>query len=206
MWKKVPDGDKARGKEVEETVQKDEFIKIVVAEQEKFSGHVKRVHNQYTEMRKLRENLPDTDVLIWMHFAENFGCSSVEEVQSAYWKAQMVSLHTMVVYFPKIHDKPIQSYVAISESLSHNAAAVYAILTKLVPQVKAEFPQLSQIHYLTDSPSSQYRNKSIFQVVCEHEQEFGVRARWNYLESGHGKGPCDGLGASVKRAADMAVK
>ena len=26
------------------------------------------------------------------------------------------------------------------------------------------------------------------------------------MESGHGKGPCDGLGASVKRAADMAVR
>lgn len=33
-----------------------------------------------------------------------------------------------------------------------------------------------------------------------------MQAQWNYLESGHGKGPCDGLGASVKRAADMAIK
>ena len=27
-----------------------------------------------------------------------------------------------------------------------------------------------------------------------------------YLESGHGNGPCDGLGASVKREANMAIK
>ena len=32
------------------------------------------------------------------------------------------------------------------------------------------------------------------------------QARWSYLESGHGKGPCDGLGARVKRSADNAVK
>jgi hypothetical protein len=39
-----------------------------------------------------------------------------------------------------------------------------------------------------------------------HEEEFGVQARWNYLESGHGKGLCDGLGTSVKRSADNAIK
>jgi len=47
---------------------------------------------------------------------------------------------------------------------------------------------------------------TVFQIVCEHETDFGVCARWNYLETGHGKGPCDGLGASVKRMADLAVK
>ena len=35
---------------------------------------------------------------------------------------------------------------------------------------------------------------------------FGISASWQYLESGHGKGPCDGVGGSVKRAADRAAK
>ena len=39
-----------------------------------------------------------------------------------------------------------------------------------------------------------------------HEEEFAIKARWSYLESGHGKGPCDGLGDSVKRSTDNAVK
>ena len=63
----------------------------------------------------------------------------------------------MVVYFPKNHNKEIQSHVAISSCLSHSSAAVYTILKKLIPKVKGEFPQLKQIHYLTDSsPSSQF--------------------------------------------------
>jgi hypothetical protein len=65
---------------------------------------------------------------------------------------------------------------------------------------------MSKIHYLTDSPTSQYRNKTIFKVLTDHNDHFGVGARWNYLESGHGKGPCDGLGASIKRGADMASR
>jgi hypothetical protein len=46
----------------------------------------------------------------------------------------------------------------------------------------------------------------MFQFVSLHEEEFTIKARWSYLESGDGKGPCDGLGASVKRSADNAVK
>ena len=33
-----------------------------------------------------------------------------------------------------------------------------------------------------------------------------MKATWDYLEAGHGKGPCDGLGASVKRSADSTIK
>ena len=36
---------------------------------------------------------------------------------------------------------------------------------------------------------------------------FGISASWQYFESGHGNGPCDGVGVGyVKRAADRAVK
>lgn len=133
--------------------------------------------------------------------------ASMEEVQSAYWNASMVSLHTMVAYFPGDRaPRNLQSYVAVSDVISHNATAVYDILKKIIPIIKEDYPVTKKIHYLTDSLTSQYRNKTIFQVLVDHETDFGMQAQWNYLESGHGKGPCDGLGASVKRAADMAIK
>jgi hypothetical protein len=122
-WKKVADGEKLRWKEVEDEVTKERFVEIVVQDYENFSNHVLRVKNQYSELRKLRQNLPKKEVLVWMDFAENYSCSSVEEVQSAYWNAQMVSLHTMVVYFPESHTKTVQSYVGVSSLLSHNATA-----------------------------------------------------------------------------------
>lgn len=46
----------------------------------------------------------------------------------------------------------------------------------------------------------------MFQYVAMHNDEFGLKANWSYLENGHGKGSCDGLGASVKRAADNSIK
>ena len=34
----------------------------------------------------------------------------------------------------------------------------------------------------------------------------GFSARWNYFESGHGKGPCDGIGGVAKRRESDAIK
>ena len=40
--------------------------------------------------------MPQEDVLIWMDFAENYTCA-----QDGYRSAEAVTLHTVVVYFPK---------------------------------------------------------------------------------------------------------
>ena len=61
------------------------------------------------------------------------------------------------------------------------------------------------VHYLTDSPTSQYRNKTVFKILSCHEENFGVMASWSYMEAGHGKGPCDPIGGVGKRKADQAV-
>ena len=34
-----------------------------------------------------------------------------------------------------------------------------------------------------------------------HHQDFGIEAGWTFSSSGHGKSPCDGLGAVVKSSA-----
>lgn len=85
----------------------------------------------------------------------------------------MVSLHTMVAYFPGA-PRNLQSYVAVSNVISHNATAVYDILKKIIPIIKEDYPVTKKIHYLTDSLTSQYRNKTIFQVLVDHETDFGM--------------------------------
>jgi hypothetical protein len=74
---------------------------------------------------------------------------------------------------------------------------MYLTLLPEVSLFKKEHPNLQAIHYLSDSPTSQYRNKTMFQFVSMHEEEFAIKARWSYLESGHGNGPCDGIGDSI---------
>jgi len=202
-WVKVQEENKYRYKLIQKEEKVQVFEKMFLETFHDFSAHVKRVQHQFKEMKSLRSELPDGQVLVWMDFAENFVCTSVEQPQNAYWNASSVTLHTMVVYIPgKL--KP-QSIVAVSNELSHAAPTVYAIIKHLIPLVKELYEDLKHVHYLTDSPTSQYRNKSIFQIMTYHQDELDISCQWNYLEAGHGKGPCDGLGASVKRAANSAV-
>ena len=43
-------------------------------------------------------------------------------------------------------------------------------------------------------------------MISYHDEYFSCSASWNYMESGHGKGPCDPIGGVAKRKADQAVK
>ena len=42
-------------------------------------------------------------------------------------------------------------------------------------------------------------------MVANHPEMFGCRAVWHYPETGHGKGPCDGVGGSLKWNAQTAA-
>jgi len=38
------------------------------------------------------------------------------------------------------------------------------------------------------------KNKTAFYITSNHDELLGPKADWNYFESGHGKGACDGIG------------
>ena len=119
----------------------------------------------------------------------------------------MVTLHPAVIYFrDDKHELQHSSYVYVSEVLHHNAAMVISIIDKLIKTVKVLVPDLKYVHFWTDLPSSQYRNKTIFDVISRFAELYGPHASWHYFESGHGKGQCDGVGGTIKRNANNAVK
>jgi hypothetical protein len=93
-----------------------------------------------------------------------------------------------------------------SDEISYSSGTVKAFIDKLVTALKAINNQFTVIHYWTDSPSSQYRNRFMFYLVANHTAFYGLSCRWNYFQVGHGKGPCDGLGGTTKRLADQAVR
>ncbi|KAF2892484.1 hypothetical protein ILUMI_13703 [Ignelater luminosus] len=68
-------------------------------------------------------------------------------------------------------------------------------------------PQISTYAVICDGPSTQYRNKSMFQLIgTELVNILGIEEiSWNYFESGHGKGAVDGVGGRLKRTADRLV-
>lgn len=206
-WKRVEVDGKKKMKLLTVEMEKTQFGELFRKEVKKFREHARRVKIQYEQLKLLKENLPEDHAIVQMDFAENYTCQSLEEIQSAYWNASMVTLHPAVAYYHS-EDSPLshKSRVFVSDELGHNSATVYAFLKELIPNLKAMLPNLKHVHYYTDSPTSQYRNKTIFYLISRHKELFDVTASWNYFEAGHGKGPCDGVGGSVKRMADEAVR
>lgn len=212
QWKrvKIDVGGKVKEKTrlVSVEVPTDEFKTIFKSEIESFREHVSRVKSQYKAVKDLKEKLLPGQVILQMDFAEDYHCQNTDEVQNAYFGAANVTIFPVVAYYKQQQtdqELSVQSFAIISNEESHDASAVYAFLQKLLPVVKELVPETKQVFYWTDSPTSQFRNKSVFQIISKHESEFGCKANWNYFEAGHGKGPCDGIGGTVKRLADDAV-
>lgn len=209
-WKRVVlENQKKKMKIVVVNLDRQSFYDELMKEIDTFKIHYHVMITQYQQTRILKENLPKHEIVLHMDFAENYNCKTADEIQSAYWNNTQITLHPMVLYY-RGSDEKIQhkSYVAVSECLSHSSSTVLAILQKLFLE-KIELPECNEInyiHYWTDSPTSQYRNRFIFDAIVNHETLFGCPATWNFYESGHGKNVCDGLGGTVKRVADEYVR
>ena len=82
------------------------------------------------------------------------------------------------------------------------------MIFKCLISAYASVPYFSyiQVIIISDSPSSQYRNRSMVHLMAKICGTHGISAfEWIYSEAGHGKGAPDGVGASVKRLADSYV-
>ncbi|WAQ99020.1 hypothetical protein MAR_023393 [Mya arenaria] len=204
--KKMSEG-KERMRVVDIELPKGEFINVMISTYNEFAKHISRVIDQYKGLKQMKEKLPVNHVLVQMDFSENYTCQSLEEIQSAYWNATAITLHPTVIYKKATDGKLTHdSIVFVSEVLQHNAAMVQVIIQKVIKYIQESDKSIKGIHFWTDSPTSQYRNKTVFDIVSRLETEFGIKGSWHYLESGHGKGTCDGVGGTTKRNADNAIK
>lgn len=169
----------------------------------KFLDHQRNIVHQYKAMNDMKSNLQDDEVLIHIDFSENYCTKYAEEIQAFHFggsRAQL-SLHTVVVYLRN----SILSFCTVSENINHSPAAIW---THLRPIFKTLPPGIKRVHFLSDGPVTQYRNKTMFYIMAtklSEEIPDIENFTWNYTESGHGKGAPDGIGATCKRTADFVV-
>uniref|UniRef100_A0A1I8H573 alanine--tRNA ligase n=1 Tax=Macrostomum lignano TaxID=282301 RepID=A0A1I8H573_9PLAT len=134
-----------------------------------------------------------------------------KEVQAAHFgdKDQVV-LHQGVAYMAG--HQPC-SFATVSGERSKTAEAIAAHLQPVLRHFKEKhdvdkdaFSQLDQIVIVSDSPSSQYRNRKMVFLFDRLMKIMRVSSwRWIYTEAGHGKGAADGVGAAIKRRCDEVV-
>nr|CAI5846123.1 unnamed protein product [Callosobruchus analis] len=174
-----------------------------------FLAHEGRILHQYNTIKTLKQNLAEKEVLIHCDFSENYNLKYSQEVQSYHFggSRQQISLHTVVVYsrVPG-QELKVQSFCTLSESLEHGPGAIWAHLYPLVKRLIDN--EIKVLHFLSDSPSTQYRNKKMFAFITNQMYDYFPEVQsvtWNYHEAGHGKGAPDGIGGVCKRTADRIV-
>jgi hypothetical protein len=96
------------------------------------------------------------------------------------------------------------SFVVISESNTHDTVAVHLFQRLLLKFLAEKVSTPKHIVYFSDGCAAQYKNRKNFINLCYHEEDFGVTAEWHFFATSHGKGPCDGVGGTVKRLAARA--
>ena len=57
----------------------------------------------------------------------------------------------------------------------------------------------------SDGPSNQFKNKYVMGLLDKLSRKHKVHMIWNFSATSHGKGPGDGLGATVKREAGQKI-
>lgn len=180
-----------------------ELIGIFEDNLPKFMHHVYNIKHQCESLNGLKKNIQPNKMVCHVDFAENYCCKYSDEVQGVHFGAsrEQITIHTGVLY-----SNCVTSFATISKSLNHSP---YAVMAHLLPILKTFVTdEISELHFISDSPATQYRNKFLFQLfgtVITSTFPNIINLSWNYTEAGHGKGAPDGVGATLKRTADRMV-
>jgi hypothetical protein len=165
---------------------------------------------QHKQIKQLVQNLPHNHCIMMMDFAENYACRVDAEIQSAHWTTDQVTLHPVFIYA-----KPLGplvglykiSIIFITDDLKHDNTAVKCFTMKALEYLKQDeyLQPIHVVHQVTDGCAGQYKSKNAFLDISYGMEDCNVQLIRNFYGTSHGKGPCDGLGATVKSAARRAV-
>jgi len=187
-----------RAELITQVMPSEDFLHLLVDKLMLLKSHhfISKAQAQY--FKETKENLEDNHCLVIGDFAENFTFTVQDEIQSFHWTNTQATLHPFVIYYKKEGKVCCKSICVISDHLHHNTTTVYTFQQHLIREIKI-IPNIEMVVYFSDGASSQYKNKKNFVNVCQHRNDYGVEAEWNFFASSHGKNSCDGIGGTTKR-------
>jgi len=159
----------------------------------KFKKHFFNMNHQYLQYRYLKGSLCDDECMIHINFSENFTCKYFKEIQSVHFGSShcQATLHTGVFYVRTETELKPTSFCTISNSKQRDPCGIW---TYLDPVLKQNYPQVTKVHFFSDGPTTQYKQKLNFYFFCTKIQSYGFTSgTWNFSKSGHGKGAADGV-------------
>lgn len=168
----------------------------------RFTAHLYQANWQALQYTKLRDDLPLGCLLQVIDFAKNRNFFYEEEIKSAFYTAEQMTMHPVVQFYKTESGTVRHSVIVFSEDTKHDhhAAHYYTELaTKAVMEV--EGVEVNKIIRFSDGCSSQYKSHGPFADVslC------AMKLDRNFFGSEHGKGEGDAEIGVVNGAIDRAI-
>lgn len=122
--------------------------------------HCARIRHQASVIRKLKDNPCKKSLVVHVDFSENYNCKYGTEIQVIHFGGNrpQICLHTGVLYR---ESKP-KCFCTVSPNLDHNQ---YAILIHLQAVLGEYTDEIEHLHFVSDSPATQYRNQFMFHIM-----------------------------------------
>ena len=169
------------------------------------ASHLFRASWQISQLDKCKESITQNDAVVIMDFAKNYTCRFQNEVQSAFWDSNQITIHPMMTYYLVKDADSLKlrkhSVIGVSNDLKHDAHAVLKFREVLYEKLKDEIQNLTMIYEWTDGCASQYKGKTAFADISNDKHKIQRIC----FETSHGKNVCDGLGATTKNVCCQAV-
>ncbi|XP_070207423.1 uncharacterized protein [Littorina saxatilis] len=201
VWQMVK---KQKGQRKEKVLQEGKLESLhseLMKELTPLSKHIFVQRWQHKELKVLQSKLnvlPGTAVVI-NDFSENYLCKYQDEVQSAHWGYNQITVHPSVLYFPCHCGNLVTEYlVFVSDDLQHDAHMVRDITNVIRDHLRQK--GFCKVVMWSDGCSAQYKSKLPFFFAAESHLQ------WAFFGSRHGKGPSDACGGVVKVACDEDVR
>ena len=93
-------------------------------------------------------------------------CKYVDEIGAVCYDKAHISIHPMVLHYRDEDGyMKVLSFVGLSGIMAHPVPSTFAFLKAMMLELHQTMLLLNTIHVVTDCPSSQYRNTSIYALV-----------------------------------------
>ncbi|CAH0547210.1 unnamed protein product [Brassicogethes aeneus] len=111
---------------------------------------VKNLQQKYFDFK--RKNIEIGDVILQIDFAENFQLIAQDEIQSAHWQHEQVTIFTAVAWLAE----KVYSFSIISNYLVHDKYAVYVFLKKIISWIDLSGYKVKDLSVFSDGQNCGY--------------------------------------------------
>ena len=183
-----------------------------------YHAFINRQQRKHVETIR-EQSSADDYVVVQIDFAENYKFVRQREPQGAHWNTDQATLFTIHFKIGTEH----RCMIIISDYMNHDSKFVWLAQENIVDFLKKHYPRVKKINYVryagtkvlfytiifnflsSDGAASHFKNNYTIMNLLYHKRDFGIDAVWTFSATAHGKGPCDGIGATVKATATRAT-